>query len=60
MRECRLGGYGYEFVGRKVQFESVDAMRVVDGKITEHWGVGNLLSLLWKLGNPPGSDQAER
>jgi steroid delta-isomerase-like uncharacterized protein len=46
--------------GRKVQFESVDAMRVVDGKITEHWGVGNLLSLMWQLGNPPGTDQPER
>jgi len=46
--------------GRKVQFESVDAMRVVDGKITEHWGVGNLLSLMWQLSNPPGSDQPER
>jgi steroid delta-isomerase-like uncharacterized protein len=46
--------------GRKVQFESVDAMRVVDGKITEHWGVGNLLSLMWQLGNPPGSGRSAR
>jgi predicted ester cyclase len=35
--------------GRSVAFESVDAMRVIDGKITDHWGAGNLLSLLAQL-----------
>jgi predicted ester cyclase len=30
---------------RKIHFESVDVMRVRNGKITDHWGVGNLLSL---------------
>ena len=32
--------------GRKVHFEAVDAMRVHNGKITEHWGVANLFSLM--------------
>lgn len=32
--------------GKKVQFETVDAMRVKNGKITEHWGVANLYSLM--------------
>jgi steroid delta-isomerase-like uncharacterized protein len=36
--------------GRKVQFETVDAMRVQNGKITEHWGVANLFSLMQQLG----------
>jgi predicted ester cyclase len=36
--------------GKAVQFETVDAMRVVDGKITEHWGVANLYSLVGQLG----------
>ena len=36
--------------GRKIHFETVDAMRVVDGKITEHWGVANLYSVLQQLG----------
>jgi steroid delta-isomerase-like uncharacterized protein len=32
--------------GRSIYFETVDVMRVHDGKITEHWGVANLFSLL--------------
>lgn len=36
--------------GLPVRFETVDAMRVVDGKITEHWGVANLFSVLQQLG----------
>ena len=35
--------------GRQVHFETVDAMRVRDGKIREHWGVANLFSLLEQL-----------
>ena len=35
---------------RKIHFESVDVMRVQDGKITDHWGVGNLFSLMQQLG----------
>ena len=41
---------------RKIQFESVDVMRVRNGKITDHWGVGNLLSLMQQIGAwPPGA-----
>ena len=32
--------------GRTVHFETVDVMRVRNGKITEHWGVANLFSLM--------------
>lgn len=35
--------------GRKIYFETVDAMRVHNGKITEHWGVANLFSLMQQL-----------
>jgi predicted ester cyclase len=40
---------------REVRFESVDVMRVHNGRITEHWGVGNLLSLMQQIGawSPP-------
>ncbi|WP_088343813.1 MULTISPECIES: ester cyclase [Rhodomicrobium] len=40
--------------GRKIQFETVDAMRVRDGKITDHWGVGNLYSLVQQLKGEDG------
>jgi steroid delta-isomerase-like uncharacterized protein len=36
--------------GRRVQFETVDAMRVRDGRIVEHWGVANLYSVVNQLG----------
>jgi predicted ester cyclase len=47
-----------EFLGvsptrRKILFETVDVMRVRNGKITEHRGVANLLSLLQQLGPWP-------
>jgi predicted ester cyclase len=35
--------------GRRIRFETVDAMRVVDGRIVEHWGVANLYSLVRQL-----------
>lgn len=35
---------------RKIRFETVDVMRVQNGKITDHWGVGNLLSLMQQIG----------
>ena len=31
--------------GRKIQFGTVDVMRVRNGKIAEHWGVAILLPL---------------
>jgi steroid delta-isomerase-like uncharacterized protein len=39
--------------GRKIQFETVDVMRVRNGKIAEHWGVANLFSLLQQFGAWP-------
>jgi len=51
---------------RKIYFESVDVMRVRNGKITDHWGVGNFFSLMQQLGALPvttdgnGSESAPR
>jgi steroid delta-isomerase-like uncharacterized protein len=42
--------FGIEPTGRAVEFETVDAMRVRDGRIVEHWGVANLFSLVEQLG----------
>ncbi|VTZ65449.1 ester cyclase [Sinorhizobium medicae] len=47
---------GVQPTGKQIQFETVDAMRVVDGKIREHWGVANLYSLLGQLGALPASN----
>lgn len=47
--------FGIGPTGRKIQFETVDAMRVRDGKITEHWGVANLFSLMQQLGALPAT-----
>ena len=51
-----LGDFlGVPATGKAIQFETVDAMRVRDGKITEHWGVANLYSVLQQLGQLPGA-----
>jgi steroid delta-isomerase-like uncharacterized protein len=44
--------------GRRIHFETVDVMRVRDGKIVEHWGVANLFSLIQQLGAWPTATQA--
>jgi steroid delta-isomerase-like uncharacterized protein len=41
--------------GRLIHFETVDVMRVREGKFTEHWGVANLFSLMQQLGALPAS-----
>jgi steroid delta-isomerase-like uncharacterized protein len=48
--------------GRAIRFETVDVMRVQNGKITDHWGVGNLLSLMQQIGGwtPPESQGIAR
>lgn len=45
---------GIEPTGRQIHFETVDAMRVQNGKITDHWGVGNLYSLVQQLKGETG------
>lgn len=46
---------GVPATGRKIQFETVDVMRVHNGKIAEHWGVANLFSLMQQLGAWPAA-----
>jgi predicted ester cyclase len=41
--------------GTAIAFETVDAMRVRDGRIVEHWGVANLYKLLEQLGALPAA-----
>jgi len=53
---------GIQPTHRRVQFETVDVMRVQNGRITDHWGVGNLLSLMQQIGGwtPPPSAEIVR
>ena len=49
-----FGTHEGDFLGvppthRKIHFETVDVMRVQNGKITDHWGVANLLSLMRQI-----------
>jgi steroid delta-isomerase-like uncharacterized protein len=41
--------------GKNIHFEALDAMRVKNGKIAEHWGVANLYSLIQQIGVPAPS-----
>jgi len=54
--------FGIAPTHRPIHFETVDVMRVHDGKITDHWGVGNLLSLMQQIGawSPPATSESER
>lgn len=46
---------GLKPTGRVIHFEAVDAMRVQEGKITDHWGVGNLYAAVQQIKDDPGS-----
>jgi steroid delta-isomerase-like uncharacterized protein len=53
---AHLGDFlGIAPTGKAIQFETVDAMRVRDGRITDHWGVANLYSVLQQLGQLPNA-----
>jgi len=39
--------------GKSVEFSSVDIIRVADGKVAEHWGSSDTLSLMQQIGAVP-------
>lgn len=39
--------------GNSVEFDSTDIIRVEDGKVAEHWGTTNNLSLMQQIGAVP-------
>ncbi len=60
-RKTFHGTHRGEFMGipptnKPVEINVIDIHRVVDGKITEHWAVGDMLGLMQQLGAipPPG------
>lgn len=38
--------------GKRVSMEFMDLIRVVDGECTEHWGVGDVASLMQQITSP--------
>lgn len=45
---------GVAATGMTVEIESIDIIRVEDGKVAEHWGVTDTMSLMQQLGAIPG------
>jgi hypothetical protein len=52
-KDNQVYGCDYGAASRVVAFDTVDAMRVRDGKITDHWGVANMYSALQQLWATP-------
>ena len=41
--------YGFAPTGRKLRFTSCDIFRIADGKIAEHWGMGDIAGVVAQL-----------
>jgi len=57
-RTILSGTHSGEFMGvpatqRTVEFESIDIIRVSEGKVAEHWGVTDVLTLMQQIGAVP-------
>jgi steroid delta-isomerase-like uncharacterized protein len=44
---------GIPATGSTVEFETIDIIRLEDGKVAEHWGVTDVLSLMQQIGAVP-------
>ena len=47
------GLMGVAATNRTVEIESIDIIRIEDGKVAEHWGVTDTMSLMQQLGALP-------
>lgn len=45
--------------GNPVLFKSIDIVRIADGKIVEHWGVSDTMTLMQQIGAIPPQQDAE-
>ena len=57
-RTILSGTHSGEFMGipateSTVEFESIDIIRLSDGKVAEHWGVTDALTLMQQIGAVP-------
>jgi steroid delta-isomerase-like uncharacterized protein len=46
---------GVPATGRQISFGGIDIVRIADGKVVEHWGEFNMLTLLQQIGAPPAA-----
>ncbi len=46
---------GIPATGRPASMDFMDFVRVVDGRCTEHWGVGDVGALMQQMGPPPSA-----
>lgn len=44
---------GVAATGKTVEFESIDIIRIEEGRVAEHWGVTDVMSLMQQLGAVP-------
>ena len=51
---------GVSATGRSVELETIDIIRLVDGKVAEHWGITDTMSLMQQLGALPEESLAAR
>lgn len=51
---------GIPATGREVCYEAIDISRIVDGKIVEHWGIPDYLTLFQQLGVIDSEDLAAK
>jgi steroid delta-isomerase-like uncharacterized protein len=59
LRGTHLGDFlGIPPTGKAVSLEVIDILRLVDGKIAEHWNTVDLLGLMHQLGVMPMSAKA--
>jgi steroid delta-isomerase-like uncharacterized protein len=57
-RTILSGTHNGEFLGipasgSAVEFESIDIIRLSDGKVAEHWGIADVLTLMQQIGAVP-------
>ena len=45
---------GVAATGKTVEVESIDIIRLEDGRVAEHWGVTDTMSLMQQIGAIPG------
>jgi predicted SnoaL-like aldol condensation-catalyzing enzyme len=48
---------GHEPTGKPISIDVIDVVRIVEGKMVEHWGVADRLSVLLQIGSAPRAQE---